>query len=171
MFPCPSAQDLAGDLVNFILCVAVFFAAGYAIAYFMIGRFHFATPGRLGNYNDDSVSRGTARARAGFPSSGDSQAGRIISLLGGRDNIVLVDACMTRLRVTVKDVDKVAGLPERKAEGAMGLIKRTAASRQSTDRKQMCLNPISMIYCHRAPLSTRSTSLLLQNHRETDNRK
>mgnify|MGYP002229749237 FL=1 len=110
-------------LVNFILCVAVFFAAGYAIAYFMIGRFHFATPGRLGNYTDDSVSE-NSQGRAGFASSGDSQAGRIISLLGGRDNIVLVDACMTRLRVTVKDVDKVAGLPQWKAEGAMGLIKK-----------------------------------------------
>ena len=57
---------------------------------------------------------------------------------------------MTRLRVTVKDVDKVAGLPQWKAEGAMGLIKRTAASRPSTDRKQMCSNPISMIYCKQA---------------------
>ena len=121
--PMSIRAGLGGDLVNFILCVAVFFAAGYAIAYFMIGRFHFATPGRLGNYTDDSVSE-NSQGRAGFASSGDSQAGRIISLLGGRDNIVLVDACMTRLRVTVKDVDKVAGLPQWKAEGAMGLIKK-----------------------------------------------
>ena len=121
--PMSIRAGLGGDLVNFILCVAVFFAAGYAIAYFMIGRFHFATPGRLGNYTDDSASE-NSQGRAGSPSSGDSQAGRIISLLGGRDNIVLVDACMTRLRVTVKDVDKVAGLPQWKAEGAMGLIKK-----------------------------------------------
>ena len=33
----------------------------------------------------------------------NGQAERIIALLGGRENIVLVDACMTRLRVTVKD--------------------------------------------------------------------
>ena len=36
-----------------------------------------------------------------------SQAVNIINLLGGRANIVDVDACMTRLRVTVKDADKV----------------------------------------------------------------
>ena len=54
----------------------------------------------------------------------DSQAERIIALLGGRENIVLVDACMTRLRVTVKDVDKVAELPAWKAEGALGLLKK-----------------------------------------------
>ena len=53
-----------------------------------------------------------------------SQAERIIGLLGGRDNIVLVDACMTRLRVTVKDVAKVAELADWKAEGALGLIKK-----------------------------------------------
>ncbi|MBQ5589548.1 MAG: PTS transporter subunit EIIB, partial [Anaerotignum sp.] len=40
------------------------------------------------------------------------------------ENITLVDACMTRLRVTVKDPDKVAELPQWKAEGALGLIKK-----------------------------------------------
>ena len=121
--PMSIRAGLGGDLVNFILCVAVFFAAGYAIAYFMIGRFHFATPGRLGNYTDDSAPE-SSQGQTGSQSSGNSQAERIISLLGGRDNIVLADACMTRLRVTVKDVDKVAELPQWKAEGAMGLIKK-----------------------------------------------
>lgn len=51
-------------------------------------------------------------------------AERIIVLLGGRENITLVDACMTRLRVTVKDPSKVAELPEWKAEGALGLLKK-----------------------------------------------
>lgn len=32
----------------------------------------------------------------------------VINALGGRDNLVDVDACITRLRVTVKDVDKIA---------------------------------------------------------------
>jgi phosphotransferase system IIBC component len=121
--PMSLRAGLGGDLINFILCVAVFFAAGYLIAYFMIGRFHFATPGRLGNYNDDSASE-DSQNQTGSKAPGSGQAERIISLLGGRDNIVLVDACMTRLRVTVKDVDKVAELPEWKAEGAMGLIKK-----------------------------------------------
>ena len=49
---------------------------------------------------------------------------RIIALLGGRENITLVDACMTRLRVTVKDLDKVADVTAWKAEGALGLIKK-----------------------------------------------
>ena len=49
-------------------------------------------------------------------------AERIIALLGGRENIVLVDACMTRLRVTVKDPAKVADLAAWKAEGALSLL-------------------------------------------------
>ncbi len=59
--PMSIRAGLGGDLVNFILCVAVFFAAGYAIAYFMIGRFHFATPGRLAT-TPTTLSQRTARA-------------------------------------------------------------------------------------------------------------
>jgi len=94
----------------------------------MIGKFKFATPGRLGNYMDDNAddTAGSTSAGSGNGNKGgaDSQAERIIALLGGRENIVFVDACMTRLRVTVKDLDKVAELPAWKAEGAMGLIKK-----------------------------------------------
>lgn len=131
--PMSIKAGLAGDIINFIICVLVFFAVGYAIAYFMIGKFRFSTPGRLGNYNDDSASDdssqgGTADVNAaGAGTSGNpatDKAERIITLLGGRDNIVLVDACMTRLRVTVKDVSRVAETAAWKAEGAMGLIKK-----------------------------------------------
>ena len=82
---------------------------------------------RLGNYNDDGAAEGEGQAAPAVGNAGGgngSQAERIIGLLGGRDNITLVDACMTRLRVTVKDMDKVADLPAWKAEGAMGLIKK-----------------------------------------------
>lgn len=55
----------------------------------------------------------------------ESESGRTDHwLLGGRENIVLVDACMTRLRVTVKDLSRVAELPAWKAEGALGLIRK-----------------------------------------------
>ena len=54
----------------------------------------------------------------------DQFADELIAAVGGKENIVSVTNCMTRLRVTVKDVDKVAGLPQWKAEGAMGLIKK-----------------------------------------------
>ena len=48
----------------------------------------------------------------------------MIALLGGRENIVLVDACMTRLRVTVKDPSLVADEAAWKAEGALALVRK-----------------------------------------------
>ena len=124
--PMSLKAGLGGDLINFILCVAAFFAIGYALAYVMIEKFKFATPGRLGNYTDEgSEEESTAGGSANKGSGGSkSQAERIIALLGGRENITLVDACMTRLRVTVKDPAKVAELPAWKAEGALGLLKK-----------------------------------------------
>ena len=123
--PMSVKAGLTGDLINFVICVVAFFVIGYVVAYFMIGKFHFATPGRLGNYTDDGAEEeDQGSTQTGSKEKKDSQAERIIALLGGRENIVLVDACMTRLRVTVKDVDKVAELPAWKAEGALGLLKK-----------------------------------------------
>lgn len=118
--PISIKAGLTGDIINFIIAVVIFFAIGYLVAYFMIGRFRYATPGRLGNYTDAASDDTESRTI----SSGDSQAERIIALLGGRENIVLVDACMTRLRVTVRDADKVGGVDDWKREGALGLMKK-----------------------------------------------
>ena len=123
--PMSIKAGLAGDVINFVICCVAFFVIGYSVAYFMIGKFNFATPGRLGNYMDDNAddTEGTPAGTSGSRGN-DSQAERIITLLGGRENIVLVDACMTRLRVTVKDLDKVAEIADWKKEGALGLIKK-----------------------------------------------
>ena len=122
--PMSIRAGLGGDIINFVICVVVFFIIGYFVAYFMIGKFRFATPGRLGNYTDENADEETAGSSAASAGSGSSQAQAIIGLLGGRENIVLVDACMTRLRVTVKDPSKVAPLADWKAQGAMGLIQK-----------------------------------------------
>ena len=119
--PMSLKAGLSGDILNFVICCVAFLAIGYFVAYFMIGKFQFATPGRLGNYTDESEGE---EAAAENKTNGNTQAERIITLLGGRENITLVDACMTRLRVTVKDLDKVAEIADWKAEGALGLIKK-----------------------------------------------
>ena len=123
--PMALSAGLGGDLINFVISTIAFFIIGYFVAYFMIRKFNYATPGRLGNYQSDmdddaEASKGGSQAKG----DGNSQPERIIALLGGRDNIVLVDACMTRLRVTVKDPDKVADVDAWKKEGAMGLVKK-----------------------------------------------
>ena len=118
--PMSLKAGLGGDIINFLICCAAFLAIGYFVAYFMIGKLELATPGRLGNYTD--AGEGEEETPAATMASGSSQAERIIALLGGRENITLVDACMTRLRVTVKDSSKVAGLAAWKAEGALSLL-------------------------------------------------
>ena len=120
--PMSLQAGLGGDIVNFVICVVAFFIIGYFVAYFMIGKLNLATPGRLGNYTDDNAPDEDASGAKAEKKSDNGQAERIIALLGGRENIVLVDACMTRLRVTVKDPAKVADLAAWKAEGALSLL-------------------------------------------------
>ena len=114
---------LAIDIFNFVWVTVLFGCIMYFIANFMIKKFNYATPGRNGNYeqNDDAAS-GEGEASGTATSSASSQVINIINLLGGRANIVDVDACMTRLRVTVKDAEKVGTEEQWKAEGAMGLV-------------------------------------------------
>ena len=109
------------DIVNFIWVTVLFAVIMYFIANFMIKKFNYATPGRNGNYETaEGASEDAAPGETKVAAA--SQAVNIINLLGGRANIVDVDACMTRLRVTVKDADRVGTEEQWKAEGAMGLV-------------------------------------------------
>lgn len=119
--PMALKAGLGGDLINFVICCILSGVVMYFIADFMIKKFNFATPGRNGNYDDMDDDQASALAD-GASVSADSQIVQIINLLGGRDNIEDVDACMTRLRVTVKDVAKVGDEDTWKKAGAMGLI-------------------------------------------------
>ncbi len=107
------------DLVNFVWVSILFAVLMYFIADFMIKKFNLATAGRNGNYDTE-----TTDAPAGEAGTADanSQVVQIINLLGGRENIADVDACMTRLRVTVKDIAQVGEENAWKQAGAMGLI-------------------------------------------------
>lgn len=118
--PMSIEAGLTGDIINFVIACIAFAIIGYFVSHFMIGKFKYATPGRLGNYEGLESEENEATTT----NSGSEHAEAIIALLGGRENIELVDACMTRLRVTVKDVEKVADLEEWKKQGAMGLVKK-----------------------------------------------
>ena len=112
---------LGMDIINFIWVTVLFAVIMYFIANFMIKKFNYATPGRNGNYETaEGASEDAAPGETKVAAA--SQAVNIINLLGGRANIVDVDACMTRLRVTVKDADRVGTEEQWKAEGAMVLV-------------------------------------------------
>lgn len=87
----------------------------FFIFYFLIIKLDLKTPGR----EDEDEENGNAdTGNNGI----DIRAYHTINALGGSDNIQTVDYCTTRLRLTVKDADKV-NEKELKRHGAMGLMK------------------------------------------------
>lgn len=118
--PLAIKAGLGGDLINFVLMVIIFGVVTYFLANFLIKKFNYATPGRNGNYDNDNGEE----IASGAAGSGvvDQQIAQIVYLLSGKQNIKEVDACMTRLRVSVKDREKVGSEEAWKRAGAMGLI-------------------------------------------------
>jgi PTS system glucose-specific IIC component len=92
----------------------------YGVIYYVLFRaairwFDFKTPGR--EIDDVPLATsGTAAAGAG------GRAGALVAAFGGRGNLASLDACITRLRVAVRDASKVddAAL---KALGASGVVR------------------------------------------------
>jgi PTS system D-glucosamine-specific IIC component len=77
----------------------------------MIKKFNLMTPGR----EEDEVSEEVSI-------NGDELSILVMAALGGKDNLVTIDACITRLRLEVKDVNKVND-SELKRLGASGVLK------------------------------------------------
>ena len=75
----------------------VFFVIYYAVFVFAIQKFNIKTPGRE---DDDVASEETPVIKSG---SNAELAEVLLLLLGGKENIVTVDNCTTRLRLEVKD--------------------------------------------------------------------
>ncbi|MCA0981723.1 MULTISPECIES: PTS transporter subunit IIBC [Exiguobacterium] len=105
---------LLQDLINFVLVSVAFFFLNFGVFNFFIKKMNLPTPGRNGNYMEETTEKSSV--------AGNEQVMGIIALLGGEENIEDVDACMTRLRVTVKDVTLVSDEQDWKKNGAMGLI-------------------------------------------------
>ena len=108
------------DVINFIWVSILFAVAMFFIANFMIKKFNLATAGRNGNYD----AKGSDETSSNEPkvANASAQVIQIINLLGGRNNIADVDACMTRLRITVHNPDLVGDEASWKQAGAMGFI-------------------------------------------------
>ena len=109
------------DVINFIWVSILFAVAMFFIANFMIKKFNLATAGRNGNY-DAKGSSNEASSNEPKVADASAQVIQIINLLGGRNNIADVDACMTRLRITVHNPELVGDEASWKQAGAMGFI-------------------------------------------------
>jgi PTS system N-acetylglucosamine-specific IIC component len=104
----------------------------YGLFRFFIRKFNMATPGREPE-NADAAQAASSAAEDGYaaPAAGAAltRAQRYIAALGGAGNLTVVDACTTRLRLSVVNSEKVsdAGL---KAIGARGVLKRGSTNVQ-----------------------------------------
>ena len=67
------------------------------------------------------MTGGGGLATATAPVATDSRAEQVIAAFGGRENLVNVDACITRLRMEVADKDKV-DQARLKSLGAAGVV-------------------------------------------------
>jgi len=96
------------------IVAAIWFAAYYAIFRFSIIRFNIKTPGR----ESDSMP-------SAAPVSSNSKSGYnvpvMLSALGGADNIISLDNCITRLRMSVHDMSLVDDATL-KANRAIGVV-------------------------------------------------
>lgn len=95
---------------------AVWFVAYYAIFRFAITRFNIKTPGR-----DIESSSAVEKAVTGTIGKSGYNTPAILAALGGSENIVSLDNCITRLRLSVEDMSKV-DVEALKANRAIGVV-------------------------------------------------
>ncbi|WP_432453857.1 MULTISPECIES: PTS glucose transporter subunit IIBC [unclassified Agarivorans] len=91
--------------------VGICYAALYYVVFrVVIAKFDLKTPGRE---DEDSAEIGVI--------SEDKMSQSLVDAFGGKDNIVSLDACITRLRIQVKSVESV-NQPALKSLGAAGVV-------------------------------------------------
>ena len=107
-------QGISKTSYQWILILGPVYAVVYYFVFrFLIIKFNFATPGRSGSEvklyrRADYNEREGAKANETVSNDDESIIDSIVEALGGIENIDNIDACITRLRVTVKDPSKVA---------------------------------------------------------------
>ncbi|MGL4629182.1 MAG: N-acetylglucosamine-specific PTS transporter subunit IIBC [Cetobacterium sp.] len=118
-----SRNPLATNWYMLIIQGAVFFVLYYVIFTAVITKMNLKTPGREDEDSSDEA------ATSSKPTTNDELAEKLIPLLGGVDNIVIVDNCITRLRLEVKDNTLVQDA-EIKKLGIAGVLKAGKTSVQ-----------------------------------------
>lgn len=99
----------------------IYFFVYYFVFKFMITKFDYKTPGRDDAEEVKLYTRADVNARK--DAQGDTVSALILEGLGGKTNIVDLDCCATRLRVTVADSAKVTDATL-KQSGASGVVHR-----------------------------------------------
>ncbi|USD33197.1 MULTISPECIES: N-acetylglucosamine-specific PTS transporter subunit IIBC [Vibrio] len=126
-----SAKPESNQWYMLILQGFVFFALYYTIFRTVIVKFGLKTPGR-----EDDESAETSGVTGSENSS--ELAKQYLKALGGHSNIDNIDACITRLRLTIKDTSLISE-KTLKDLGAMGVVKL------GSNNVQVILGPLAEI--------------------------
>ncbi|TEW56773.1 PTS glucose transporter subunit IIBC [Psychromonas sp. RZ22] len=110
-----SQNPLARQWYMLLVQGVAFFAIYYFVFLALIKAFDLKTPGR-----ESIVTKKDAKVKKSIDSK--ELAASYVSALGGRENLMVIDACITRLRLTLKD-RRIIKEGELKALGAMGVVK------------------------------------------------
>ena len=108
-----SRNPLATQWYMLLVQGLVFFGLYYAIFRAVIVKFNLKTPGREDDEAVPVQAQTTDRTEL---------ARQYLEVLGGQDNLVTIDACITRLRLTLKD-RSIVDERKLKALGAAGVVK------------------------------------------------
>lgn len=101
-------QGMSKTSYQWILILGPIYSIVYYFLFkFLIIKFNFITPGRAGG-EVKLYRRADYNEREKSNIDDDKIIDSIVEALGGVDNIENIDSCITRLRVTVKDPNKVA---------------------------------------------------------------
>jgi N-acetylglucosamine PTS system EIICBA or EIICB component len=109
----------AKNIPYLIVMGIAFFAVYYFLFRFAIKKWNMTTPGREPETEFEADE--TTEEIKPAPVAPDSKAEELIAAFGGRENVVNVDACITRLRMEVADKSKVDQARLRSL-GAAGVI-------------------------------------------------
>lgn len=130
-----SRNPLATNWYMLIAQGLVFFALYYVVFRFVIKKFNLLTPGReaamatndtIDGYSENVSTSATAKDEK---KSIHSEARQYIAAIGGSDNLTGIDACITRLRLNVKDSALVSDAYAKQI-GASGVIRLNKESVQ-----------------------------------------
>lgn len=134
----PAGAGVPTNWLKLILVGIVYAVVYYFLFLFLIKKFNLKTPGRDESEEEVKLySKSDYQEKAGIPQADikeeakgsknavkneiKEKAPSVLAALGGEENIVSVDACITRLRVEVKDKANV-NKDELKSLGAAGVV-------------------------------------------------
>nr|WP_269814816.1 MULTISPECIES: N-acetylglucosamine-specific PTS transporter subunit IIBC [unclassified Proteus (in: enterobacteria)] len=128
-----SRNPLAVHWYMLIVQGIVFFFIYYGIFRFTITKFNLKTPGREDDVSGDETADGynedITTAPANSKEGVQQEARQYIAAIGGSDNLTGIDACITRLRLNVKDATLVNDAYAKRL-GASGVIRLNKQSVQ-----------------------------------------